>query len=232
MNIKEINITHNLYILKVTNGKESLIKLGYSSNIIERLKSYYQSNPLVELIGTYYRDDALEFELRLHKSIKSVVMREWYDENLLNKLVWHINNSKLNEIASVKLEDLYNAFLESENKEIYELEYPEFFEYEKYIAITEMNSLRWKKESIDKLLLDKKLMSLVHIRVYKILNNGFISSAELKSIYANELNKAGIKIVAKATLIKYNTFLYACDTVKKIDGKNIKGFEINKFRIN
>lgn len=87
MNIKTVNKKHNLYIIRVFNKEGSLVKLGYSSNIKVRLTSYYYANPLVELIGTYYREDAREFESLLHRAIKAEVLNEWYTEDKLPLLL-------------------------------------------------------------------------------------------------------------------------------------------------
>jgi hypothetical protein len=92
MKIKDIDEAHNLYIIKVYNKKSNLIKLGYSSKIKERLLLYYHHNPLVEIINTFYREDAKEFELRLHRTIKSVIMNEWYEEETLHKIIEYIKN--------------------------------------------------------------------------------------------------------------------------------------------
>ena len=87
-----INENHNLYIVRVYNKETSLIKFGYSSTILNRLVSYYNANPLTELVGTYYREDALDFELYVHKMIQSAKRREWYDEDKLEEILNYINN--------------------------------------------------------------------------------------------------------------------------------------------
>lgn len=83
----------NLYILKVTNSdKKSLIKLGYSSNIEERLNFYFSHNPFIEIIGTYYREDAIAFEKWFHKNNISIYRNEWYCENILEKMLKDIHD--------------------------------------------------------------------------------------------------------------------------------------------
>lgn len=118
MNTKEINPEHNLYIIRVYNKDKSLIKLGYSSVINKRLLSYYNHNQLVELVGTYYREDAEDFENKLHRCIKSTARNEWYDEDKLNLILEYINNDvpedlildKYNKASS--LEDLKKISME------------------------------------------------------------------------------------------------------------------------
>jgi hypothetical protein len=82
--IRNVNPKHNLYIIRVYNKDIILIKLGYSTKIKERLWSYYHHNPLFELVGTYYREDAQYFESTLHRTLKSSILNEWYDNSRLS----------------------------------------------------------------------------------------------------------------------------------------------------
>lgn len=83
----------NLYILRVY-GKEgnSVIKFGYSSKIQTRLKQYLDCNPLVEIVNTYYREDAKEFERSFHKNNNSFIRNEWYLEEQLENIIYQIHN--------------------------------------------------------------------------------------------------------------------------------------------
>lgn len=81
---------NNLYLLRVYGKDTSLIKFGYSSTIQNRLEAYSTTNPLVEIIGTYHREDGREFELNLHKFIPSEIGREWYKEDQLELLIEYI----------------------------------------------------------------------------------------------------------------------------------------------
>lgn len=74
----------NLYILRTYGKNDTAIKFGYSSNINKRILSYRLSNPLVEVVGTFYRPDAKLFEEWFHKKYKSQHGNEWYSENMLN----------------------------------------------------------------------------------------------------------------------------------------------------
>lgn len=86
---------HNLYILK-SYGKNSkeLIKFGYSSNIENRISYYFLHNPFIEVLFTFYRKDALYFEKKFHKENNSLYKNEWYDINILDKLIFQIKNSE------------------------------------------------------------------------------------------------------------------------------------------
>lgn len=75
----EVPSHHNLYLIRVFSGDgDSLMKVGYSSNINKRLYQYYSHNPMVEVLFTCHRDDAIEFESSFHRRHASVYMNEWY----------------------------------------------------------------------------------------------------------------------------------------------------------
>lgn len=101
----EINIesNDNLYIIKSfgTNGKE-LIKLGYSSRIEERLRAYRSHNPFFEVIDTFYREDAKEFELYIHSLVISEVGNEWYNVDKLGLLLNLVATTNFEEIKNIK----------------------------------------------------------------------------------------------------------------------------------
>lgn len=86
----------NLYVVKVVNNKgESLVKLGYSSNMDKRLTQYRYHNPLIEVIGTYYKEDAYEFEQAFHRAVPATVMNEWYAEQQLPVIMEAILTGKI-----------------------------------------------------------------------------------------------------------------------------------------
>ncbi len=134
----------------------------------------------------------------------------------------------LTKIVDVKLEDLYQMFLEAEDKEVYELEYPEFFEYEQYLTVQEMNTARWNKKKIDKLLFDKKLLRIAHKGVYDLIPDGFVSSADIKQLYTRVFTELKMTFKAKGTLIEDNKFMSVKSASSRIDGKKVRGYEIDK----
>lgn len=90
--IKGILNNHNLYIIRCYGRDGSMIKLGYTSNMKVRWKSYRLSNPLTEVIDTFYRPDAKQFERWFHMSHDSINMNEWYDESMLNVILEAIDS--------------------------------------------------------------------------------------------------------------------------------------------
>lgn len=86
----------NLYVVKVVNNKgESLVKLGYSSNMDKRLTQYRYHNPLIEVIGTYYKEDAYDFEQAFHRVVPATVLNEWYAEYQLPVIMEAILTGKI-----------------------------------------------------------------------------------------------------------------------------------------
>lgn len=74
----------NLYIIRAFGkNKETLIKLGYTDNIENRLNNYLSHNPFIEIISTFYREDAQEFEKLFHNYNSSCFKNEWYEDTML-----------------------------------------------------------------------------------------------------------------------------------------------------
>lgn len=179
------------------------------------------------------KEQLFRYKYELKKSYKNgLSVRDKYAlSNKFNQSEQHyskFDDIVLSKIVRIKLEDLYNLFLENEDLEAFALEYPEFFEYKKYLKTTEMSSLKWNKEKIDNLLIDKKAMNLVHRDVALKLNTSFISSADFKNMYKIFIDKYGIKLNAKASLIESNSHIKALKATKKVNGVTTKGYNISK----
>lgn len=136
----------------------------------------------------------------------------------------------LSKIVNVKFDDIYTMFLETpdEDREPFKLEYPEFFDYEKHIKLTEMNTLRWNKEKIDELLADKKMLDFAHRKVYGLVKSDFISSADMKKVYGNVFTDLGISMTPKATMVLENPYVTADQTVRRMSSKVVRGYVVNK----
>lgn len=184
------------------------------------------------------KEQLFRYKFELRKSYKDgLSIRDKYinSDKFLNtqQLYSSYDDIVLTKISPIKLEDLYNNFLESDDKELYQLEYPEFFEYQKYLTIKEMSSLRWNKDKINKLVLDKKLLNKIHSKITKLINSEFISRSDLKELYDKEFKKEKINITAKATLIEINPFVNVKSSRKSINGLTTQGYIItkNKFKL-
>lgn len=104
MTKEQINILDNydnLYIIRIYGKDKTLIKFGYSSNIKQRLNNYYYHNPLMELLGTYYRANAQDLELIFHKNTKSEVMNEWYidDGHIFKSIIGLLIETQYDEVV-------------------------------------------------------------------------------------------------------------------------------------
>ena len=93
-NLKDIPEYHNLYIIRLYGKDITLLKFGYSENIIKRLMSYIRHNPLMEIVYTTYRVDAKDFEHYFHTNNESYCGNEWYEERYLDKILDDIENLK------------------------------------------------------------------------------------------------------------------------------------------
>lgn len=72
-----------IYIFRTFGKDASLIKIGYSSKVNERLYNYLSHNPLLEIILIISIEDAKEFESQFHTKHKSFLRKEWYGEDIL-----------------------------------------------------------------------------------------------------------------------------------------------------
>jgi hypothetical protein len=87
----------NIYILRTFGRNVNFIKVGFSDSMKKRLKAYYGHNPLVEVIMTTYKENGLACEKALHSKFRSVVMNEWYNEELLREIIMFIENFESDE---------------------------------------------------------------------------------------------------------------------------------------
>ncbi len=78
----------NIYIIQ----SNDLVKVGYTANLQSRMLTYYYHNPNTIFIGSAYREDAVEFERKLHSCVQAEVLNEWYNKDKLNLLIEYITN--------------------------------------------------------------------------------------------------------------------------------------------
>ena len=141
---------------------------------------------------------------------------------------WEDFDVKMKKAIIVSYESLVKEYLTNPSEQ-YELEFPEFKEYRRYLKESEMNSLRWNKEKMMKAVADKKIMNKIYDEVYSY---GFVSSKELKERFAKAFDKYGISISPKATLIEDCSIYSVTKTSKRIDGEKVVGYELNSLTFN
>ena len=93
MTYKDVDISHNIYIIRVTNGVNNLIKLGYTSNIKQMLIDYYS-------IDTFDTKSELE---------KVIITGTVYDFDTLSNLLGNILNRKMIEFKRTDVDKYLNV---------------------------------------------------------------------------------------------------------------------------
>lgn len=107
----------------------------------------------------------------------------------------------------------------------YELEYPEFVDYKVYLTEKEMNTLRYNKDKMMKVVDDKKKLDIVFKNIYV---KGFISLKDLKAKFKAEFDRLGISLTAKASLMEQcNLYGWRLEK-RRIDNKEVKGYLLDK----
>lgn len=203
----------------------------------ERLESSIESD-LVSFIG----DTLVYNELKKQSFIYKQQLRKCYKDGITlrkefiksdryyaaSEETWTDFNVKMAKAVTVSYEQLLKDYLEHPTSS-YEMEYPEFPEYRKYLKESEMNTLRWNKEKLLKAVEDKKKMNLVFNTIY---SDGFVSSKDLKDRFRKAFDKYGISLTPKASLIESCTIYSITKTAKRIDGKKVAGYELSRLNYN
>lgn len=253
MNIKEVNPKHNLYIVRVYGKESSLIKMGYSSTITTRLYNYYTHNPMVELVGTYYREDAESFEREFHKTYQSAMLNEWYSEGLLPTILNHLNGEKFPLLpidnSSEKLRGGFevncviycNSIIKGdlEYAKVIALKYPILEEAYATFGIKKIKALKHRQTALrNELLRVNKVRSegwkVANMLDYKV--GSWVGSGEAKKALQSIYTQLEIQGTAKATdLANYYHIKEVSKNVKLEEGygsKTVKGFVILQSRFN
>lgn len=111
---------------------------------------------------------------------------------------WDKFDSLLARAVTISYEKLLKDYLEHPSEQ-YEVEYPEFEDFRRYLKETEMNSCRWNKDKMLKVVEDKKKLQQAFRAIYT--RGAFISNDEMKRLLIEQFNRLGIKISPKATQI-------------------------------
>lgn len=148
-----------------------------------------------------------------------------------NQDTWTEFNIVMKKAFTVSYEQLLKDYLEHPSTH-YEQEYPEFPLFRKYLAETEMNTCRWNKDKMQKMVDDKKLINKAFQRIYK--KDKFISDKDLKIQLTSIFKDLSIQLTPKATLIKECTmydFIRCCNysTGKKVNGYKFGAVKTNFF---
>ena len=131
--------------------------------------------------------DGINLRAAYNKSEKFVQAKQEY---------WDKFDSLLARAVTISYEKLLKDYLEHPSEQ-YEIEYPEFKDFRRYLKETEMNSLRWNKDKMLKVVEDKKKLQQAFRAIYK--QGVFISDKDMKLLLKEQFDRLGIKLSPKAT---------------------------------
>ena len=131
--------------------------------------------------------DGINLRAAYNKSEKFVQAKQEY---------WDKFDSLLARAVTISYEKLLKDYLEHPSEQ-YEIEYPEFKDFKRYLKGTEMNSLRWNKDKMLKVVEDKKKLQQAFRAIYK--QGVFISDKDMKLLLKEQFDRLGIKLSPKAT---------------------------------
>ena len=135
----------------------------------------------------------------------------------------------MNKALTVSYEQLLKDYLEHPSEQ-YEIEYPEFKDFRRYLKETEMNSCRWNKKKMLKVVEDKKKLQLAFRAIYK--RGAFFSDNEMKRLLAKHFERLGINLSPKATQIKECDIYHVERCSQYVDGKKINGYKFGDMLFN
>lgn len=131
--------------------------------------------------------DGINLRAAYNKSEKFVQAKQEY---------WDKFDSLLARAVTISYEKLLKDYLEHPSEQ-YEIEYPEFKDFRRYLKETEMNSLRWNKDKMLKVVEDKKKLQMAFRAIYT--RGAFISNEEMKRLLTKQFDRLGINLSPKAT---------------------------------
>ena len=179
-----------------------------------------------ELVYNDLKRQSLIYKQELKKSYKDgISVREKFNESEKFDAT-----NQLYMAVTVSYKQLLKNYLDKPS-DIYESENPEFKLIKQYLKESEINTLGWNKEKLIKAVEDKMSLNTVFKNIYpEISKNEFISNSDLKIIIKKEFDKLGIKLTAKASLLK-ECILYEVSTgsIKDKNKKTVNGYFIGKF---
>jgi hypothetical protein len=164
--------------------------------------------------------DGINLRAAYNKSEKFVQAKQEY---------WDEFDLQLARAVTISYEKLLKDYLEHPSGQ-YEIEYPEFKDFKRYLKETEMNSCRWNKEKMMKMVEDKKKLQQAFRAIYK--RGVFISDKEMKQLLAEQFNRFDIRLSPKATQIKECDIYHVERCSQYVDGKKINGYKFGDMLFN
>lgn len=225
------------------NNKEELANnliSGFSKLSNEEKEAFISKLDLEQELVSIIDGDLVFNELKKQSFIYKHQLRSIYKDGItVRKQFWNSDkfnvaaedewkdfNVKMAKAITISYEQLLKDYLDNPS-ESYEMEYPEFKEFKRYLKESEMNTLRWNKEKMLKAVEDRKMMNKVFDEVY---TEGFISSKDLKERFKALFDKYGITLTPKATIIEECTIYNVTPERIRIDGKLTRGYKLSRFK--
>ena len=212
-----------LYLIESGN----YIKIGFSKDLDSlknRMITYKTHNPDIKLLGLCEgtEEDECNYHIKLD-NYKLYNRAEWFKKeglplviddfkfgDLVDKYNIYFSKRTINK-SGESYQQLIKDYYENFDPE-YELEYPEFKEYKKYLTLSNLNTLRFNKEKALQQIAKKKevISKMANLEIGK-----FYTNVEIKTL-----------IGMKASVI---TEYFEC-TAAKVNGKNGYRLQSRKFQ--
>ena len=186
------------------------------------------------LVYNEQKKQSFIYKHKLQQCYKNGInLRTYFDKSKkfipTNQDTWTEFDIVMREISTVSYEQLLKDYLEHPNTQ-YEQEYPEFPLFRKYLTETEMNTCRWNKDKMLKMVNDRKLLNKAFKAIYQ--EDLFISDKDLKQKLAGQFKLLNITLTPKATLVK-NCQLYEVKRCSDYStGKKVNGYKLGKIKLN
>ena len=150
--------------------------------------------------------------------------QEFIDKEKYNKF-----NVQLARAVTISYRQLLMDYLEHPSAD-YDDENPEFKDIKRYLKETEMNSCRWNKEKMLKMVEDKQKLQQAFRAIYQ--RGAFISDSLMKKLLTEQFKKLGINLSPKATQILNCDIYHVERSHPTIEGKKVNGYKFGDMLFN
>lgn len=189
-----------------------------------------------KLIYNPLKKQSFVYKRALRKSyVDGLTIRNKFDESkkfiTSNQRDFSAFEVLLSKAVKVSYKDLYEDYDTNYTNEViraeYELEYPEFADFKKYLTTKEMNTMRWVRERMigavnDYIEIDNILFNFG--RKYKAQT---ISVAEINRQLGERFKEKGINIKPKATMLENSDLVSVSKTKISENNKRVNALKFN-----
>jgi len=231
---RETEILINIY-KRLTDPEEKKVYL--KRNDIENLMCYIEGD---EYIYSELKENYLRYINKLKNHVYKnglSIGKEYKRLNILaeKELCADVNKddiilAKMNTVSFKELLKQYIALKEQGDDLVasYEEEFPLFKEAYTKLGVGKLGTLGYSETKITNAIKELSGIELAFKQLFNKIDNGFISSKDLKTLISNIYKDKNINKAAKASDIEDSSLFKAKKMDKKIDGKTVRGYEIIK----